>query len=178
MKSVDIMLKEYETLRQEILTAMQGRHSILSFGQATIGVLFAASAALYAASGQSLFLSLVLSLVVPSIGNFTLFMWLGEYQRMQRAGRFLVDLERRINDRAQDELLTWETHLREQRRHMRYPYKSTVVLLTVINAVSLLVGLVMLDTSIVMILILAAVGGALHFVICRYAMSSMSRLRS
>jgi len=45
MEKTDVMLKEYETLRQEILTAMGSRNSVLSFGLATIGAILTASLA-------------------------------------------------------------------------------------------------------------------------------------
>ena len=45
MDAIEIMLKEYETLRQEVLAAMSNRNSILSFGLATIGAIFTASIA-------------------------------------------------------------------------------------------------------------------------------------
>lgn len=106
MKPIEILIKEYETLRQEILSTMNSRISILSFGLGTIGAIFTASIAIYVTSNNIILPSLTLSLAIPFICNFVLFMWLGEYQRMQRAGQFLVGLEKRINDEASKPLLT------------------------------------------------------------------------
>lgn len=177
MGPIEIMLKEYETLRQEILTAMSSRNSILSFGLATIGAIFTAGIAAYTADTYSLLSSLMLMLAVPAISTFVLFIWLGEYQRMQRAGKFLVDIERRINEEASKELLTWETHLRAQRRHMKYPYNTTVMLLTVISVISLAIGLVTIELSISIKLILAVAGIISLIWVCMYVASSMSKLR-
>lgn len=177
MDSIEIMLKEYETLRQEILAAFNNRNSILSFGLAIIGAIFTASIATFTGSTSSLLSSLVLVLAVPTISIFVLLMWLGEYQRMQRAGKFLVDLERRINEEASKELLTWETHLRAQRRHMKYPYNTTVMLLTVISVISLIIGLVTLGLSTSLTWILAVAGVILHLAVYGYAVSSISKLR-
>ena len=175
--SIEIMLKEYETLREEVLAAMSSRNSILSFGLAIIGAIFTASIATHTQIGYSILASYLLILAVPSVTNCVLFMWLGEYQRSQRAGKFLVGLEKRINAKAQEELLTWETLLREQLRHMKYPYVITVMLLTVISVISLIIGLVTLRLYPVYMWVLAGGGVILHVVIYGYVVSRMSKLR-
>lgn len=177
MDSTEIILKEYETIRQEILTSMNNRVSILSFGLAIIGAIFTASIAVFTTSSYSLLSSLMLIFAVPAINSFVLFMWLGEYQRMQRAGRFLVDLEDRINKIASSTLLTWETNLREQRLHMKYPYDTTVMLLTVISLISVCLGLVTLPFSSTTKWIIGSVGGILHLVLYKYAVHNIARLR-
>lgn len=199
MDSIEIMLKEYEMLREEVLAAMSSRNSILSFGLATIGVLFTASIAIYGASADLILPSLVLISAVPTITISVLFMWLGEYQRKQRVGKFLAGLEARINAEAGKELLTWETHLREQLRHMKYPYITTIMLLTVISVISLIMGFVTLtiglvrlgmstismglftlelSTTLIGILVISVIAVMLHVVICKYAVSSISKLQS
>lgn len=175
MEKIEILIKEYETLREEVLTTMQVRNSILSFGLATIGVILTAAIALV---GNSALLSgLVLSAIVPSISIFILFMWLGEYQRMQRAGRFLVELEKKINEIAAGELLTWETSLRSQRRHMRYPYNTTVMMITIISVMSFSIGIIIMNLILLVSILLIVSGVLAHVVIYGYATSSMSKLR-
>jgi len=175
--AIEIMLKEYETLREEVLAAMSNRNSILSFGLAIIGAIFTASIATHTKTGYSILASYLLILAVPAVTNCVLFIWLGEYQRSQRAGKFLVGLEKRINAKAQEELLTWETLLRKQLRHMKYPYDITVMLLTVISVISLIIGLVTLRLYPVYMWVLAIGGVILHVVIYGYVVSRMSKLR-
>ena len=90
MNDKEVLFKEYETLRNEILTAMTARNSILSFGLATVGVLFTGAAAVFVVQQKAVLPALVLMLVAPIICIFVLFIWLGEYQRMHRAGRFII----------------------------------------------------------------------------------------
>jgi len=180
MDKADILLKEYETLRHEILAAMNSRNSILSFGLATIGAIFTASLATQTDSTPSLLTSLILELAVPAISIFVLFMWLGEYQRMQRAGKFLVGLEKRINDIASKSkaLLTWETSLREKQRHMRYPYNTTVLLLVLISVLSQLIGFATMEISSPMFqTTLIILGILIHLAIYFYIVLSMNKMR-
>jgi|CXWL01.1.fsa_nt_gi hypothetical protein len=178
MDKADILLKEYETLRQEILVAMSSRNSVLSFGLATIGAIFTASLATQTGATPSLLSSLILELGVPAISIFVLFMWLGEYQRMQRAGKFLVGIEKRINDIASKELLTWETSLRAKRGHMKYPYNTTVLLLALISALSQIIGFVTMGiSSSALLSTLITLGAAIHLIIYLYVVSTMSKMR-
>ena len=105
-------------------------------------------------------------------------MWFGEYQRMQRAGKFLVDLERRINAEASKDLLSWETHLRTWHLHMKYPYNTTVMLLTAISVVSLITGVATLGIATNLMWLLIIAGTIIHLVIYMYTVSSMSKLQS
>jgi heme/copper-type cytochrome/quinol oxidase subunit 4 len=175
MNPVEILLKEYETLRQEILATMNNRVSILSFGLAGIGVVFTASLATDSTNAHPLFSSLVLVLAVPAISNFVLFMWLGEYQRMQRAGKFLVELENRINTETSKELLTWETKLRTQHSHMGYPYIVTVLLLILISAVSFIIGAVNLPLLVNAIWILIIINIVIHLVIFLHTLANIAK---
>lgn len=178
MDKSDILLKEYETLRQEILAAMSGRNSILSFGLATIGAIFTASLATQTGSTPSLLSSLILELAVPAISVFVLFIWLGEYQRMQRAGKFLVGLEKRINEIASKELLTWETVLRSKQSHMKYPYNTTVLLLTLISVLSQIIGFVTMGISSSALQVTLIILGMLaHLVIYLNVISTMAKMR-
>src|SRR5687767_7154944 len=113
MEAVEIMLKEYETLRQESLTAANSRTLTLQFGLAIIGGIIAATTASDKVVAQPFITSIVLIFVVPSISMLILLIWLGEHQRIQRAGLHLTYLERRINQDASKKLLTWENNLRK-----------------------------------------------------------------
>jgi len=136
--AVGVMLKEYEMMRQEITTSMQTRGSILTFAFTIIGAIFAA--ALTSDKGQDMFVGFVLILGVPSIALFTLLQWLGEYERMQRAGKFILNLESRINKMTVNGALSWETHLRDGRLHMSYPYNSTVLGIIILSVIGVTLG--------------------------------------
>jgi hypothetical protein len=177
MDPIEILIKEYETLRQEILATIDSRNSILSFGLATIGAIFTGSVISDNIGSSPPFTSLILMLAVPSISGFVLFLWLGEYQRMQRAGKFLVNLEQKINELASKELLTWETKLRVQRVHMRYPYHATVLLLTVISFISLLIGILTSGFSYAPFLIFLSLGALIHIAAYFYVVSVIANLR-
>ena len=172
MNAVEILIKEYETLRAEILASMSNRISILSFGLATIGAIFTAGIIAYISSDNTILPSMVLSLAIPLTSNFVLFMWLGEYQRMQRAGQFLVGLEKRINNEASKQLLSWET----SHRHMKYPYNMTVMLLLAISAISYVIGVVNLPITGLLIWILAMIGTGIHVAIYIYTVLKISKL--
>jgi len=180
MDSVEIMLKEYETLRQESLNSMNNRNTIISFGLATIGAIFAGSIVAYTTGTYSLISSLALILVIPIISIFVLFMWLGEYERMQRAGKFIAKLEDKINVEASKKLLTWETHLRESQSHakMKYPYTATMGLLIGISVVSMalgLLGLVEADFSTTLMWLVVTAGALYHVRLYLFMASRISR---
>ena len=136
---IETMLKEYEMLRQEIVASMQTRGSILTFSFTIIGAMFAASVA--ADSSQQILVSLILSFGVPSIAVFSLFQWLGEYQRMHRAGGFIKELEDRINVLLKTNAMSWENHLRKGKLHMAYPYNSTIFAMLSISFVGTILGI-------------------------------------
>jgi hypothetical protein len=190
MDPIEIRLQEYNAIRQEILAAMNGRNSILSFGLAAVGAIFAASIAAFEV-GTFAFLSVIsLVLVIPAICGFILCMWLGEYERKERAGSFLVNLEKTINVEASKPLLTWEGFLRGERRKMEYPYIATVMLLTGVSLISLILGLVMTALSLDWqrispvalvggaIVVMGVIGVIVHIVVCKKAVSRMAVLRS
>ena len=177
MDPIEIMLKEYETLRQESMNAMNNGNRILSFGLAAISAIFTSSIFAYTTGKYSLIPSLALILVIPAISIFILFMWLGEYERMQRAGKFLVKLESKINKEASKELLTWETHLRKSQSHMKYPYNATVLLLIGISGISLVLGLVAMGFSATLMWSVAIAGALFHLGLYLFLVSRISRVR-
>lgn len=147
---IEILLKEYDTLRAEILTAMASRHSIVTFGLATVGVLWSAAATLVAAEKDHQTLAfIILALIIPFASAFIVQMWLGEYARMYRAGKFIADhSEPEINGRAGSVVLSWENNLRVGKKHMQFPYASAVLLFFSSSLISCIFGAYqMLDHS-------------------------------
>lgn len=174
MKTSEILIKEYEVLRAEILLAMTSRNTILSYGLAVIGVLYSGVAAMAVAKVDTLLPSIVLMLVVPSVCLFSLFIWLGEYQRMHRAAQHIIALEGRIESETGESALTWETNLREKKAHMRYPYDTTILMLVLISAFSQVTGYYLLQNSEIWMLIAALIPLVVVYV---YSISKMAELR-
>ena len=176
MNSVEILLEEYKTLRQESLTAMNNRNRVLSFGLAAIGAIVTGGVYAYKVDDNSLISNLTLIIVIPAITSFILLIWLGEYERMQRAGKFLARLEGRINKEAREILLTWETQLREDQSHMKYPYYATVLLLIGISGISLVCGLVVAELSMTLKFLAAIAGVHVHVGLVLFVKSRISKL--
>lgn len=176
MDRVEILLAEYKTLRQESLNAMNNRNRILSFGLATIGAILAGSIVAYTNNTHSPVSRFALIVMVPVISSFVLLMWFGEYKRMQRAGKFLSELEKRINKVARERLLTWETHLRKNQLHMKYPYYATVALLLMISLFSLVLGLIVAGFPANRIWLAAITGALIHLGLGLYVRSHILKL--
>lgn len=147
MNASEILLKEYEALRAEILLAMTSRNTILSYVLAVIGVLYSGVAAMTVAKVDAVAPGLVLMLIIPFVCVFSLYIWLGEYERMHRAARHIILLEEKIRDDDGSRVLTWETNLRTQKKHMRYPYDITILLLVLIASFSVFIGYSILEDA-------------------------------
>ena len=170
----EILLKEYEALRAEILLAMTSRNTILSYALAVVGVLYSGVAAMAVAKVDSFLPGITLIMVVPSVCLFSLFIWLGEYQRMHRAGGHIIQLENRIRDDKGNKILTWESNLREQKKHMRYPYDTTILMLVLISLFSMIIGYYLMVNREIWMLIVGIVPLVVVYV---YSISRMTELR-
>lgn len=136
-------MTEYETLRQESLDSINNRSQIVSFGLGTLGVLAGGVLASERASNSFPLLVVVFSVGIPTISVLVLYSWLGEVERMMRAGRFMVDLETRINDEISpaNPALSWERSLRSSNIQMHYPYVVVLALFLGIAVGALFLGL-------------------------------------
>lgn len=124
----EVLLEEYRTLRQESLDTMGDRLTVVNFTFAALSVVIGAMIA--SESVSPVLLALFGIVVVPQGAKAGLFIWLGEYQRSQRAGRHIQRLEERINDLVganRGEGLTWESGLVSRSIHMSTPYIATVI---------------------------------------------------
>ena len=155
MDEIEILLKEYETLRQEIVTGVSSRFTILAIWIAALGVIFSSAVALMDSHSQMV--SLVFALVVPAVNSLILFLWFGEYKRVQNAGKWLYGLESRINRAAKKTLLTLETRTRDRRREQKHRFDLTVALLSIVSFFSLSIGLGKLDICIQIKLLLGGI---------------------
>jgi len=121
--SIEVLLREYDSLRQESLQAINNRIQIMNFAFTSLAVVTAAILSTSIARGVLVPICLVF---IPVSAKASLLIWLGEYNRSQRAGQGIVQIEKRINDQLQDtELLTWESKLVSSSTHMAYPYAAT-----------------------------------------------------
>ncbi len=177
MNTVEVMLKEYETLRQESLNTMSNRNTILSFGLASIGAIFTGSILAYTRGAYPLMSSLALIVLIPFVSSFILVIWLGEYERIQRVGRFLVEVEHKVNAQFSGKLLSWETYLREHRAHMRYPYNATVALLVGISGILFAIGLATANFCTTLIYTISILGVLFHLGLYLFVTFRISRLR-
>ncbi|WP_049563738.1 hypothetical protein [Nonomuraea sp. SBT364] len=124
---LQVMLTEYEWLRQESLNAINNRVIIANF---MFGAVALITAALVSIESPSLLTGITGVIFVPQIAKVGLMIWLGEYNRSQRAGKWLSDLEKRINRAAGlERAMYWESALIGNSVHMTYPYLSVVLLL-------------------------------------------------
>ncbi|WP_316572270.1 hypothetical protein [Neobacillus sp. YIM B06451] len=124
LKWFDIVLTEYDSLRNESANALQHQQSIINYGLTAIGVLIAFGANLWAKDHivESLFI-----FFIPFLCNLIILIWNGEVRRMSRAGQYIKLIEDKINLQISKEAnipelaLEWETYLRR-------PKKTTSIL--------------------------------------------------
>lgn len=100
----EAVFKDCEFMRQESWQSMKNRNSILTFGLATIGVIFLGAINAYTKSFDAnasrnvlLFSYIVISFGIPILSNLLLILWLGEAQRMNRLGVYIATREELIN---------------------------------------------------------------------------------
>jgi hypothetical protein len=105
---------EYTSLRQESLASIGHRIQIVGFTVAAIAV--SISALFRASNGIA---ASVFCITLPPLVSFAAcLIWLGEYQRSQRAGRGLIEIERSINAvLGGGEVVLWETSLARNTSH-------------------------------------------------------------
>ncbi|HEX2087254.1 MAG TPA: hypothetical protein VHF89_16345 [Solirubrobacteraceae bacterium] len=126
--ALNAMLAEYESLRTESQQAIQNRVSVTNF---TFGALAVVIAGLLSSNVSEVLAGIVGMVFVPQIAKAGLLIWLGEYNRSQRAGRWIADLEKRMNELVQHDAVGWERRLQAQRGssgHMSYPYVANAVI--------------------------------------------------
>lgn len=121
-----VLLAEYQSLRQESLTAITNRIQILSFAFTALAVVLAA---LLASSVSSTAAAIIGLLFVPAASRSSLLIWLGEYRRSQRAGAHLRQTESRINILIGHSDLSWES----AKTGMIYPYVAVIVFVSSVS---------------------------------------------
>jgi hypothetical protein len=126
--ALDAMLGEYSSLRTESVQAITNRVTIMSF---TFGALSVIVAGLFVTTAARVLVGVIALVLIPQIAKAGALVWLGEYERSQRAGRWISHLEAQINEVVgRPATVGWESHLRGDKpkpAHMTYPYVASVV---------------------------------------------------
>lgn len=101
---IEILLKEYDTLRTEILQRINARFAVVGL----LGALFAF--ALSEVEWQSEKFSIDVWWLILALGvGVLLALWWRLGILIQRMATHLISIEQRVNQFAGEELLTWET---------------------------------------------------------------------
>lgn len=117
------LLAEHASLRQESVQAIANRIAVMNF---TFGALAVVIAALLAGEVDRTVAGLIALFFVPQMAKAGLLIWLGEYNRSQRAGAWLARIEAQVNGLlAEPNTLTWESSLIARSSHMDFPYVAT-----------------------------------------------------
>ncbi|MDD3478414.1 MAG: hypothetical protein PHP32_06010 [Candidatus Izemoplasmatales bacterium] len=152
----DIALNEYNALRTEINNAMANQQSILNYGIASIGIILAFSTSNWQ---EMIIVDIILVFLIPLIGLLVATIWLGEVNRIARAGQFLVVKENRINDLflkmeendtifQNQPVLIWENYLRDLKKNGSdksiktiWNYRAILLLLGILSTTSIAIGI-------------------------------------
>lgn len=113
---VAVILEEYRALRAEVILCLERRTTIISWGLAAIGAIFAAAVAAY--TGQKPLMAGVLLLAIATTTSWlVLNMWLTETRRARRASHYLCYLEIKLmavmGTASHPKPLEWEQQLRK-----------------------------------------------------------------
>jgi len=104
------VLEEYKSLRSESLTSMQNQQSTLRFATAAIGAMFAFGIPhLGTTAGFIIF-----STLIPLFSSTFYLIYAIEFGRMVRVGRYIEQIEKRINYKLEPNTVGWETWLSTQ----------------------------------------------------------------
>jgi hypothetical protein len=139
-------LEEYRSIRAESMAALQSHLATLRYGLAGIVVLIGLALREHK---EPLGWGIALT-IVPILVLFVAIMWMGEYERMARAGRYLADFEARINgpfdDRGEEAPMKWENWLRNkgpEKSHQagaRHRYFFIYLIFFVMEILTLVIG--------------------------------------
>jgi hypothetical protein len=136
-------IEQHQSLRAEILRCLEDANQVLTFGLASVGIVYSAG---LAASGKLLGFFLLTALG-PAISVLTLSMWCSAQERLARAGYFLSGIEVRLKTLAGAKAETWEEWLRRppedgrETEHLWAPEATTYVLTYSLAIGSIVLGL-------------------------------------
>src|ERR1700761_3433150 len=128
---VDVLMREYQFLRDEILDSNKIKFQILSFGGTTLAIIFGAAATSIKNNLPELG-QFLLFYLLPSFSITVLLVWLGEMEKIQRIANHQLKIELKINSILKEDLLSFETALRKKPLTMIYSYSAVVILFSFI----------------------------------------------
>ena len=139
-----IVMEEYKTVRAESLTAIQMQQSVLSFGVAVLGIVLATGINVW---GKIILSEFIFLFLAPTISYLLIVVWMGEVERMVRAGAFLVRIEEKVNtvfDHTQ-KALEWESwlHTKENGKtpQIIWNYLAILSIFLSISSASIVMGI-------------------------------------
>lgn len=143
---VDVALEEYRALRAEVLITFQTQHTTLTWGTAALGILIGLG---FNAWDERFIAQFTFLGAVPAIAYLVLIIWMGELTRMMRVGKYLSELEGRINEslRPQAAALGWETFLRKEAAvpgktgHRLWNYRAVILVYQSLAVGAVAIGL-------------------------------------
>lgn len=90
---LNVVLEEYKSIRAEILASLQLQQQVIAFGVTVLG---AASAIALNFLQSNVYVSGGIGLICPAIALVVVLVWVGELERMVRAGAWVALTERRL----------------------------------------------------------------------------------
>jgi len=109
---LDILIREYSSLRQESINSVNNRIQAMVLGFAAIAALISATFAVSDLRNNSSIVTIIFSIGIPLSCIFTFLIWLSEAIRSHRVGYYLASVtEARINKKLGKLVLSWESGL-------------------------------------------------------------------
>jgi hypothetical protein len=109
---LDVILAEYQTLRQESMNTINNRVQVMVLGLTAIAALVGGSFTIDGLAQKRVLVFAVYSFSVPAICIFVFMVWLSEAMRSHRAGHYIAsEIEARINLKLGRLVMTWEASL-------------------------------------------------------------------
>jgi len=139
---IDAALEEYRSLREESLQAIDRQVRVLGLGTTASGVVLG----LGVKTGTSVSTATILLVFFsPLLAFLVCVLWLGEMERMVRAGAQVATIERRISGRIDpsDPPMGWENSLRlnrPRRRRIATVYRAIFAILFIIALFASILG--------------------------------------
>jgi len=148
MNKVEALLKQYELIQNYTFnTIPASKNSILSFGLAILGAIFTGNIILLSADKYALISILIFIIILPLSSMTIMFVWLGEVDRIMRAGAFLLSLEKQINRESDEEIFNWEKYIRFKKNSIMYPDIFALCIFLGTSFFSIIVSLFIPDTN-------------------------------
>ncbi len=139
---IDAALEEYRSLRDESLQAIDRQVRVLALGTTVSGVVLGLGVKAGTSSSTA---AVLLVGFAPLLALFVCVLWIGEMERMVRAGAQIASIERRVSERIdqEDPPMSWESSLRLDepgRRRILTVYRAIFAILVLLAAIASILG--------------------------------------